>query len=797
MPRKPRHLQKSKEQTTAENFFRVDERNLNRAVEKKVEIPQRTDLEKIEVLNLGKIAKPKKAGKAKAASRKKKVSKAGKSFKRESVDFTPQKIGLKSDGYELIITEKPQAAMKIADALGSAIKRNFQTVPYYEVNRDGKNIVVACAVGHLFTLKQIAMGFPAFEIKWVPNFMVRKGDFTKKYYDAIASLSKGAGSITVATDYDIEGEVIGLNIVRFICGQNDANRMKFSTLTDKELNEAYEEKSSSINWGQAIAGETRHYLDWFYGINLSRALMNAIKSTGAFRIMSIGRIQGPALKLIVDKEKQIKNFKSEKYWQIFITVKNSHGGENSNSFAHVDLSPAQRLEMKLKHNKDIFNEKELSKFEKLVGRTGKAMTEKREQLLPPNPPFDLTALQTEAYRIYGLNPSRTLQIAQSLYLAGIISYPRTSSQKLPDSIAYGEILEKLAKKYNVKDLIKRQKPVEGKKSDPAHPSIYPTGQNPQGISEEERKIYELIARRFLSLFCDDAIIDKKIISLEIDGMKFSESGSSTRKKAWLEIYPIKMIEKEIPDLNGEVTIINVKNEEKETQPPKRYTPASIISELEKRNLGTKATRANIIETLYDRNYARGKSIEATPLGISLIETLEKNSPIITDEKLTRDLEKEMEKITEAKSDFLQKEEKVIDKAKEAIRKIVEIFNEKNVEIGKELLKANADMREKMKEENALSICPLCNKGNLSITYSKKNRRFFVACNAYPNCKNTYSLPPNSLIKKAGKNCEECGFAMVTSFKKGKRPWTFCFNRECPINKEKLEEYRRKKEMKEE
>ena len=774
MPRKPRHLQKSKEESTAENFFRVDERNLNRAIEKKVEQVGRDVLEKIEVLNLGKIKKPKKAKKGKAAPGKKKVSKAKKSL---GVNFTPQKIGLKSDGYELVITEKPQAAMKIAEALGNAVKRNFQTVPYYEVNRDGKSIVVACAVGHLFTLKQIAMGFPAFEIKWVPNFLVKKGDFTKKYYDAIASLVKGAGSITVATDYDVEGEVIGLNIVRFICGQNDASRMKFSTLTDKELNEAYEEKSPSINWGQAIAGETRHYLDWFYGINLSRALMNAIKSTGAFRIMSIGRIQGPALKLIVDKEKQIQNFKSEKYWQIFIKVKNSMNS----------------VQMELKHNKDIFNEKELSRFENLMGRTGIAKTEKREQLLPPNPPFDLTALQTEAYRIYGLNPSKTLQIAQSLYLAGIISYPRTSSQKLPDSIAYGEILKSLARKYNVEDLIKRQKPVEGKKSDPAHPSIYPTGQNPQGISEEEKKIYELVVKRFLSLFCEDAIIDKKTVSLEIDKLKFSESGSSTRRKAWLEIYPIKMIEKEIPDLNGEVAIINVRNEEKETQPPKRYTPASMISELEKRNLGTKATRANIIETLYQRNYAQGKSIEATPLGISLIETLEKNSPIIIDEKLTRDLEKEMEKITEAKSDFIQKEERVIDKAKDAIRKIVEIFNEKNIEIGKELLKANVDMREKMKEENALNVCPLCNKGNLSITYSKKNRRFFIACNAYPNCKNTYSLPPNSLMKKAGKNCEECGFAMVTSFRKGRKPWTFCFNRECPINKEKLEEYRRKKE----
>ena len=122
------------------------------------------------------------------------------------------------------------------------------------------------------------------------------------------------------------------------------------------------------------------------------------------------------------------------------------------------------------------------------------------------------------------------------------------------------------------------------------------------------------------------------------------------------------------------------------------------------------------------------------------------------------------------------------------------FNEKNVEIGKELLKANVHLIEKMRGENALNQCPVCNVGKLSITYSKKNRRFFVACNAYPKCTNTYSLPPNGLVKKADKNCEECGFAMVTLFKRGRRPWTFCLNRECRTNKEKLEEYRKKKEQ---
>ena len=697
---------------------------------------------------------------------------------------------MKKEGYELIVTEKPQAAMKIADSLGNSKKENLHGIPYYEVNRKGKRIVVACAVGHLFTLTQIkkGSGFPVFDIVWVPNYMIKSGGFTKKYYDTLLSLAKNAGSITIATDYDIEGEVIGYNVMRFICNQKDANRMKFSTLTKSELNEAYETKSPNINWGQAIAGETRHYLDWFYGINLSRALMNAIKETGRFKIMSIGRVQGPALNLIVERERKIQEFKSEKYWQVFIEVAND------------------KNKVELKYNKDIFNKKELEQFENIVGKTAAANTIKKEETLSPNPPFNLTGLQMEAYRLHGMTPARTLQIAQSLYLAGLISYPRTSSQKLPDSINYKEILTKLAKQYKVEKLITKQKPIEGSKTDSAHPSIYPTGEI-QVLSGEEEKIYNLIVKRFLSLFCDDAIIDNKTIIAKSDNLIFNAKGSEIRKKAWLEIYPYKIKEEHLPDLNGEVKIVNSRTEEKETQPPKRYSPASIVSELEKRNLGTKATRAAIIETLYDRGYVKEKSIEATPLGISLINTLEKYSPVIIDEELTRNFEKEMDSIVESEKDFIEiksqenfdssldkikmKEKKVVDEAKETITEISKDFEKNKKEIGNELIVAESQSWEKQKEENKLIQCPVCKEGMLAITYSRKTRRNFIACNAYPKCKKTYSLPPNGMIKKTDKICEHCGFPMLMSLRKGKKPWIFCFNSECESNKKRLEEYREK------
>ena len=371
-----------------------------------------------------------------------------------------------------------------------------------------------------------------------------------------------------------------------------------------------------------------------------------------------------------------------------------------------------------------------------------------------------------------------------MYLAGLISYPRTSSQKLPKEIGYEKILKQLAEEFNVEKLITRKTPIEGKKTDPAHPSIYPTG-NKQILSGDDDKLYKLIVKRFLSLFCDDAIIDNKTVSADVNGFKFSVKGQVIRKKAWLEIYPSKLKEEKIPDVNGEVEILDSRTEKKETQPPKRYSPASIISGLEKRNLGTKATRSSILETLYDRGYVEGQSIKATPLGISLIETLEKYSPIIIDEQLTREFEDDMQKILEKKDkkDLEKQEEKIINKAKKTITKIGKDFEKHEKKIGKELVEANLKFREQQKIENQLITCPKCKKGHLGITYSKKNRRFFVACDAYPDCKNTFSLPPNGVIKKTEKVCEECEYPMLMRLARNRKPWIFCWNPKCPTNAE--------------
>jgi DNA topoisomerase-1 len=666
-----------------------------------------------------------------------------------------EKAVKKEPDTELIVTEKPQAAMKIAYALGDKVsQKRIGKVSYYECERDGKTIIVACAVGHLFSLFQKEKKtWPAFELEWKPSSVKKGSEYTKQYLDVIKQLGKRASSYTMACDYDIEGEVIGLNVMRYALNQFDANRMKYSTLTRPDIIEAYEKKFNHIDWGLAYAGETRHYLDWLYGINLSRALMSSIKKAGSFAILSIGRVQGPALAMIVKKEKEIQKFKSKLYWQISLLL--------------------EKPELLVKYARDIFDKKELEEFKKLKGKKGIAETKKEQEKLVPPAPFDLTTLQMEAYRVYGITPSQLLQIAQSLYLDGLISYPRTSSQQLPATIGYDKILKKLDS--DITRHISRKVPIEGNKSDPAHPSIYPTGEKAE-LDGDLSKVYDLIMRRFVSCFCSDAVLETKAVNVLIDEKKFSAKGMKIKEKGWLNVYKAKMDEKEIPDANGEVKIKEVKIEEKETQPPHRYSEASLVSELAKRNLGTKATRALIIDTLYKRGYAMDKQIKATPLGINVTEVLEKYSPLILDEKLTRKFEKEMDAIQTSKKGK-QEEEKIIKEAKEVLTNIAGQFIKNELKIGQELLEGQKEKRANDKIAARIMQCPKCSQGFLIVRRNRQGQQF-LACDKYPECKTTFSLPPYGLVKKTDKFCE-CGFPVLMTIRKGKRPWEFCFNPNCP------------------
>lgn len=669
---------------------------------------------------------------------------------------------------ELIITEKPSAAKKIAEALasGKPIKEAIEGVTVYDVTHDGKDIKIVSAVGHLFTVaeKEKSFKYPSFDIHWAPLFQIdKKAAFSKKYYNVIKKIAKKSTSFTVACDYDIEGEVIGLNVVRYICGQKDASRMKFSTLVKEDVVKSYKNKQNTLDWGQAYAGETRHFLDWMYGINISRALTLAVKKAGSFKILSSGRVQGPALKIIADKEKEIKAFKPEPYWQI--TLKATKDKKLLEAVHEKDKiwkkDEADKIYDKIKDEK-------VTKVEDI--------TRKKFKQSPPNP-FDLGSLQSEAYRVFGIPPKKTLQIAQNLYLAGLTSYPRTSSQKLPANLGFKKILEGLSKvpEYKTNAIfllaLKTLKPNEGKKTDPAHPAIYPTGLTGKIADASEKKVYDLIVKRFMATFGQDAERETATIKLDIKKEIFTTKGTITTDKGWHTLYEpyVKLSENEMPELKKGEELKTKKIEllDKQTQPPKRYTPASIISELEKRGLGTKATRADIVESLYNRGYINDKSIEATDLGLKIDSILEKHCPEITDEEFTRKIEEEMDKIRENKT----KPDQVIDHAKKDLLKVLEKIKKQEKEIGSELIEANKETRDTL---NSLGPCPECKEGTIMIKRGKFG--MFAACNRYPDCKTTFNLPKNGLVKPTDKVSPK-GYPIIQVIRKGKQPMELSLNPE--------------------
>ncbi len=664
---------------------------------------------------------------------------------------------------ELIVAEKPKVTQKIANAIGEKVTRKARgNVSYYEVEKDGKLIVVAPAVGHIYTLaeKDRTRGYPVFDIEWVPSYKASKtAAFTKPYLSLLEELGKKADSFVSACDYDIEGTLISYNVFRFATKIKEGKRMKFSALTRKDLSEAYE-NMGDFDYNNAYAGEARHVLDWYYGINLSRALMGALRTAAQMKVMSIGRVQGPALNILATLEKEIRAFVPVPYWVLTASIKG----------------------VQFIHRKErFFDEGEAGKGLERTAKEGTVTkVEKKAIKVWPGPCFDLTSLQVEAHRTFGFNPSKTLQVAQSLYEDSLITYPRTSSQQIPPSINLPSIIKKMADIGEYEPITKKImenrwfRIFQGKKTDPAHPAIHPTGLKPKGkLGKDEGQLYDLIVRRFLSAFAPAAEKENTNVDVDAGGEPYFAKGSRITDKGWTEFYGryFRGVDKELPEFvkGEEVDVKRKKKTKKETQPPKRYTQASIVSELEKRKLGTKATRSTIIDTLFKRGYASGKPIEVTDFGLKVRDVLEKYAPEILDEELTRKIEENMEKIQEGK---LGKEE-VIEEGKEILIQILDKWKKNEGKIGKEIAES---LKVTEAKENVVGKCDKCG-GSLRIIRMKAGRQF-IGCSGYPECRNTYPLPTGAFVKITEKICKECGKPVVFVARQKMR-FEMCIDPNCP------------------
>jgi DNA topoisomerase-1 len=681
--------------------------------------------------------------------------------------------------YTLIITEKPDAASRIASALdaeGKAEKTVENSVPYYVAKRS-EDIVVVPALGHLYTVasaKKRKREYPVFDFQWVPRYLAERGAAKiRTWLKVISKLAENADKFIDACDYDVEGSIIGYSILKYACGgkENTAQRMKYSTLTKEELEKTFTEPLPHLDFALIEAGLTRHEVDWLYGINLSRALTMAAKNySGKYATLSTGRVQGPTLNFLETRERSIKCFVPTPYWSIKAKVKIAGA---------VFEAEHEKKAIEIKAEADAI-------IDSCKGKDGE--TEKIElkefRQMPPLP-FDLGSLQTEAYRLFRYTPMRTSSIAQRLYLDALISYPRTGSQKLPPAIGYRAILKQLSRaseyaKLTAELLAKPTlKPIEGKKEDSAHPAIYPTGNLPdRTLNSAERNIWDLVVRRFMAVFGEPSILQSVTVTISINGNHFQLNGRRTLEEGWLRFYKPYMRSDDAllpPMKEGQkVSVKRVILEDRFTQPPSRYNPSSLLRRMEKEEIGTKATRAGIIQTLHNRKYIREERIVVTDLGFEVIDVLKKYCPTVVSIELTRKLEERMNEIQQGK----ETRENVLRGAIEILKPATEKLKEKEQEIGARLSQAIQKAR---LEDRIIGACPICQNGKLVILRSKKTGKRFVGCTNYfeGTCKTAFPLPQKGLAKPSGNVCRSCGWPTVRIWMGRKRPWNLCLNPECP------------------
>ena len=647
----------------------------------------------------------------------------------------------------LIVCEKDIAARRIASILSNGkleiVKGN---PPIYKFD----DSVVIGLKGHIIDI-DFQEDFKSWksDLKELINSRIIKIRKQEAIIRKLEELGKQADEVIIATDYDREGENIGVEAIEIIRGVNPSVKIRraiFSAITKEEILDAFS-NLKEVDYNLADSAQARREIDLLWGAALTRFLSTATGYLGK-SFLSAGRVQTPTLALIVEKELERMKFKPEKYFEVKAELKNgilaSYG--------------------KVKDKEDVL------KLKSLKGPAIVLNVKERKRKTNPPTPFNTTEFLKEAANL-GFTAANAMRIAETLYMNGYISYPRTDNTVYPDSLNLKQILNKLldtkfaplVKKILAKGELK---PTKGKKKTTDHPPIHPT-EAAKNLPQREMKIYELIVRRFLATLAEPSEELQTHIDFDIDGYKFKANGIVIVKAGWREYYPYsKVNEVQLPKVKvGEkITVKRIIVEEKETQPPKRYGQGTIIKKMEELGLGTKATRAEILQKLVSRGYvSSGGSLIPSPVAIKVISVLKEHVPQITSHKMTAELEKEMDLIAEGK----KKKVDVVNASIGVLEKLIEEIEKHREEIGKGLRESR---------NINLGKCPKCGKGVMRIIRSKKTGKRFVACSNYPNCKNTWPLPQKGKITILNETCK-CGTRKIM-VEFGKRRRVICPNPEC-------------------
>ncbi|MEA2016016.1 MAG: DNA topoisomerase I [Actinomycetota bacterium] len=687
---------------------------------------------------------------------------------------------------KLIISEKEIAAGRIAKILaGNGVsEEKVYGIPVYHFNLNGEDYKVIGLKGHIMKVdypKEYANWFKVDPAELI-DAEIEKVPAQKNIIRALKKVSGDADEIIVATDYDREGELIGYDAVQVVKeNKHDEDaavrRAKFSSITPGDINKAFS-KPGKVDLNLAFAGRARQDIDLAWGATLTRFISLATFQVKD-RFLSVGRVQTPTLTLIVDKELEIKSFVSTPYWTVSVKLMTEKGEE----FEAV-------------HKKKRFLKKEDARAVfSGIGDKGKVagIKENIRNVRPPSP-FNTTNLIISG-SLLGFSASKTINIAEGLYMNGYISYPRTDNTVYPSSINLKEIVKVVGASGEYarmsEKVLAREKIVasRGKKRSTDHPPIYPVSAVDRSkMSSDAWKIYDLIVRRFLSTLMPAAKVKNINVHIDINGEDFVANGSNMLKANWIEFYPYyKRKDVFIPELK-EGQVLNIKSkdlQDKETRPPSMYTQGKLVEKMEELGLGTKATRHTIIQNLIYRGYVNSNPLRPTEKAIAVVKMLKKHAGKISSPDMTSELEMYMDGIASGE----ETKEDVVKRSRKMLKEVMANLQNGRDEISREIKKG-------IREDLVVGKCPDKNcKGNLVVITSKKTKKRFIGCRAYPECRVTFPLPQKGLLITTKEVCKVCNYPIVKIIKKGRKPWNLCINPDCPGKDEKYRNYKGNKRSK--
>ena len=604
---------------------------------------------------------------------------------------------------------------------------------------------------------------------WAP---IEKLPAEKEIIRALKNLAKKADSVIIGTDFDREGELIGsdaLRQIREVAPGVPVSRARYSAFTRAEIDHAF---SNLVELDQdlADAGESRQYIDLIWGAVLTRYL-TAARWSGLGNVRSAGRVQTPTLALVVGRERERLAFKPEDYW-----VLQGQGEKDGDAAGPFRITHATAR---------FWDQGEAqAAFGHVEGATEGRVTavERKRRTQRPPAPFNTTSLQAAA-AAEGLSPARTMRLAESLYMDGLISYPRVDNTVYPKSLdlrdcvrmlstvpAYGAVCHELLKQDKLTA-------TRGKQETTDHPPIYPTAPaSPDSLQPAEWKLYNLIARRFLATLMGPATIEGTKVTIDVAGEPFTVSGSVLVDAGFRAAYPYGLKKDDQLPALAEGDVVSVSDMEllaKQTEPPARYSQGKLIQEMEKRGLGTKSTRASIIDTLYERKYFRGDPVEPSQLGMAIIDALTAYAPRITSPDMTAELEDDMTRV----ADGVETQEQVVTHSRALLAGLMDALVEHTDDLSEQIADAvTADAK--------IGVCPKCGR-DLVVKTSAKTRGSFAGCMGWPECDVTYPLPQGKIVALEGEAavCPTCGAPRVKVQPFRSRTYEVCVNPACETNRE--------------